>query len=256
MAFPVRLSLVTYNLWGDERWAERAPALAAFCDLYRPDVLCVQELTAHTQEFLDAQLPSHGRVHDPFEGWTVQSNVWWRSDLFDEVDHGAADVGIVAYPLRRLFWVRLRPRDRDRSFVVSTVHLTDAAGDELHSGVTPRVRETEAVIAALRAVVSDGEPAFVTGDFNDVLLPVAALFGAGYRSCFGSLGQLPPATMPTSVGRFGASGFAAAFVYDWIVANRHTASGVGVQPARLRRRAGPVRPLAGARRVRAGVAGP
>ena len=222
MAFPVRLSLVTYNLWGDERWAERAPALAAFCDLYRPDVLCVQELTAQTQQFLDAQLPSHGRVHDPFEGWTVQSNLWWRSDLFDELDHGTADVGIVAYPLRRLFWVRLRPRDRDRSFVVSTVHLTDAAGDELRSGVTPRRRETDALIAAQAAVVKDGEPAFVTGDFNDALLPVAALFAAGYRSCFGSLGQLPPATMPTSVGRFGAPGFAATFVYDWVVANRHT----------------------------------
>jgi hypothetical protein len=27
--------------------------------------------------------------------------------------------------------------------------------------------------------------------------------------------------MPTGVERFGAHGFAAAFVYDWIVANRH-----------------------------------
>jgi endonuclease/exonuclease/phosphatase family metal-dependent hydrolase len=221
MVFPVRLSLVTYNLWGDERWPERAPALGAFCDLYRPDVLCVQELTADTQQFLDSQLGGHSRVDDPYEGWTVQSNLWWRADLFEEIEHGAADVGIVAYPLRRLFWVRLRPRDRDRSFVVSTVHLTDAAGDELRSGVTPRVHETEAVIAALRSVVADGESAFVTGDLNDGLLPTAALFAAGYRSCFGSLGQLPPPTMPTSVGRFGAPGFAAAFVYDWILANRH-----------------------------------
>lgn len=222
MAFPVRVSLVTYNLWGDEHWPERAPALAAFCALYRPDVLCVQELTAETQQFLDTELASHARVHDPYEGWTTQSNLWWRSDLFDEVEHGAADVQIVAYPLRRLFWVRLRPRDHNESFVVSTVHLTDAAaGDELSTGISPRLRETEAVVAALGATVADGEPAFLTGDFNDTLLPLGTLFGSGYRSCYGSLGQLPPATMPTSVGRFGAPGFAAAFVYDWIVANRH-----------------------------------
>jgi len=221
MTFPVRLSLVTYNLWGDERWPERAPALGEFCDLYRPDVLCVQELTADTQAFVDTELHQHARVHDAYEGWTVQSNLWWRADLFEEVEHGAAEVGIVAYPLRRLFWVRLRPRDREATFVVSTVHLTDAAGEELGTGVTPRVRETDAVLAALGDIVGDGEPAFVTGDLNDGLLPVARMFAAGYRSCFGSLGQLPLPTMPTSVGRFGAPGFAAAFVYDWILANRH-----------------------------------
>jgi endonuclease/exonuclease/phosphatase family metal-dependent hydrolase len=221
MVFPVRLSLVTYNLWGTERWPARAPALAAFCDRYRPDVLCTQELTPATQSFLDDQLPSHARVTDPFDGWTLESNLWWRSDLFDEVRHGAEDVGIVAYPRRRLFWVRLRPQGWDRSMVVATVHLTDAAGDELRTGATPRVRETQAVIAALREIVGADEPAFLTGDFNDALLPVAALFGAGYTSCFGALGQLPPPTMPASVSRFGVAGFATAFVYDWIVANRH-----------------------------------
>jgi hypothetical protein len=31
--FPTRLSLVTYNLWGTERWPEREAALRLFCDL-------------------------------------------------------------------------------------------------------------------------------------------------------------------------------------------------------------------------------
>jgi endonuclease/exonuclease/phosphatase family metal-dependent hydrolase len=221
MTYPVRLSLATYNLWGTERWPARAPALAAFCDRYRPDVLCVQELTPETRAFLDDQLPSHARVTDPYEGWTVESNLWWRSDLFHVLGAGAEDVGIVAYPRRRLFWVRLQPQGRDPSFVVATVHLTDAAGDELRTGITPRVRETEAVIAALAQVVGEGEPAFLTGDFNDALLPVAALFAAGYTSCFGALAQFPPPTMPTSLSRFGVTGFSTAFVYDWIVANSH-----------------------------------
>lgn len=221
MAFPVRFSVATYNLWGTERWPERAPALASFCDRYRPDVLCVQELTPVTQAFLDDQLPGHTRVADPFEGWTVEGNVWWRDDLFEAVTVGAEDVGIAASALRRLFWARLRPRGHDRTVVVSTVHLTDAAGDELRTGVTPRVRETEAVVAAMRRILTDDEPALVTGDLNDALLPVAALYAAGYVSCFGALGELPPTTMPSSFSRFGVSDFTTAFVYDWIVANRH-----------------------------------
>lgn len=191
-----------------------------FCARYRPDVLCVQELTETTQTFLDEELPTHARVHAPGEGW-ADSNLWWRSDLFEELEHGAAEFGNVVYPMRRLCWVRFRVRDRDHTFVVSTVHLTDQGTDELPTGVSPRVREAEAVIAALREVVGDGEPAFVTGDLNDSLLPVAALFDAGYWSCFGALGQLPPPTMPTSLTTFGTLGFSSAFVYDWIVANRH-----------------------------------
>ncbi len=221
MAFPVRFSIATYNLWGTERWPARAPALAAFCQRYRPDVLCVQELTAVTQSFLDAQLLDHTRVSDAYEGWTVEGNLWWRDDLFEAVASGAEDVGIVAYPRRRLFWVRLQPRGHDRSFVVSTVHLTDAAVNELRTGVSPRVQEAEAVVAALRGLLADDEPALVTGDLNDALLPVATLYGAGYVSCFGALGQFPPATFPTSLSTFGVSDFSTAFAYDWIVANRH-----------------------------------
>jgi endonuclease/exonuclease/phosphatase family metal-dependent hydrolase len=221
MAFPVRFSIATYNLWGTERWPARAPALAAFCERYRPDVLCVQELTALTQAFLDDQLPEHTRVMDGYEGWTVEDNLWWRDDLFEAVAYGAEDVGISAYPLRRLFWARLRPRGHDRSFVVSSVHLTDAAGDELRTGVTPRVQEAEAVVAALRGLLAEDEPALVTGDLNDDLLPVATLYAAGYVSCFGALGQFPPATFPTSLSTFGVSDFSTAFVYDWIVANRY-----------------------------------
>jgi len=130
MTFPVRLSVVTYNLWGTERWPERAPALHEFCARYRPDVLCVQELTETTQTFLDEELPTHARVHAPGEGW-ADSNLWWRSDLFEELEHGAAEFGNVVYPMRRLCWVRFRVRDRDHTFVVSTVHLTDQGTDEL-----------------------------------------------------------------------------------------------------------------------------
>ena len=221
MVFPVRVSIVTYNLWGTERWPARAPALAEFCARYQPDLLCVQELTETTRAFLDDTLGAHARVHDPYRGWATESNLWWRADLFEAVEHGAAEFGNVRYPDRRLFWVRLRPRERAGTVVVSTVHLTDQATDELQTGVSPRVAETESIVATLADLVRDDEAAFLTGDLNDSLAPVVTLFAAGYTSCFGALGQLTPTTMPTSLGRFGGGAFSTAFVYDWIVANRH-----------------------------------
>jgi hypothetical protein len=79
--FPARVSVVTYNLWGSNRWPERSEALGTFCGAYEPDVFCTQELTEETKRFLDESLPKHARVHDAFDGWTTESNIWWRDDL-------------------------------------------------------------------------------------------------------------------------------------------------------------------------------
>ena len=229
--FPVRLSVVTYNLWNTQRWPERAPALELFLDRYRPDVLCVQELTPETRDFLDHGLPDHGRVHDAFDGWSTESNMWWRKDLFERVEHGAADFGCVEYPQRRLFWVRLRPAGRPVSFVISTIHLTDfGTAHELATGESPRVREANAVVAALHDIVGADEPAFVVGDFNDAIGPLIPLLVAGYTSCFGALEQIPPPTLPASLSRFGGGGFASAFVLDWIFANRHARAVAAASP--------------------------
>ena len=87
--FPVRLSLVTYNLWNTRRWPERAPALEQFVRLFDPDVLCLQELRPETLSLLDAALPGHRRVHDDsLPGWTCEGNVYWRGELLQEVEHG------------------------------------------------------------------------------------------------------------------------------------------------------------------------
>jgi len=215
------MSIVTYNLWGLERWPEREPALRQFCELIRPDVLCTQELKPETRAVLDAALPGHARVDDAFQGWSTESNIWWDGSLFELVAYGAEDVGIARYPERRLFWARLKVADRDRTVLVATVHFTDqGTAEELGEGRTTRVAETNATVRALGTLVGDGEPAVLTGDFNDALLPLGRLFRAGFRSCFGALGQLPPPTMPAGIFRFGP-GFASSFVLDWIVANRH-----------------------------------
>ena len=59
--FPMRLSIVTYNLWNTERWSLRAPALRQFVEIFRPDILCLQELRAETQAVLDTVMPQLNR---------------------------------------------------------------------------------------------------------------------------------------------------------------------------------------------------
>jgi len=218
---PARLSFVTYNLWGTERWPERGAALRLFFERYRPDVVCVQELTPQTEAVLDEVLVSHRHVHDAFGGWRTEGNIWWNAELLELVAYGAEPVGIEAYPDRRLFWVRLRVGDRPTTLFVGDVHLSDSGlPAELDEGRTTRVHEAKAVLAALGRLVGEEEPAFVLGDFNDALAPLAHFFLAGYESPWAALHQLPPPTMPAFPDRLLGYGFASCFVLDWIVANK------------------------------------
>ena len=99
---PTRLSIITCNIWLTERWPARAPALERFLTLFTPDVLCLQELQRPTQEFLDRVLSGYARVHDPFPGWTNESNIYWNAAVLEEIGHGAEEVGHVE-PERRMF---------------------------------------------------------------------------------------------------------------------------------------------------------
>jgi endonuclease/exonuclease/phosphatase family metal-dependent hydrolase len=221
--FPMRLSLVTYNLWNTERWPLRAPALRQFADIFRPDVLCLQELRAETQAYLDTVMPRHTRIHDTFPGWTCEGNIYWHRGLFREVDHGAEDVGILEVH-RRLFWVRLQPMDHQRTILVSTAHFTyQGHPQEIETGVSPRLAQVRRTIAVLQRLVRDDEPAWFMGDLNDPALPVQMLHEAGYMSCFAALGVQCPPTFPCYPTANVASGARVTNqTIDWIVANRHT----------------------------------
>jgi endonuclease/exonuclease/phosphatase family metal-dependent hydrolase len=142
---PSRLSFITCNLWLSERWPARAPALERFLALFTPDVLCVQELQHPTQEFLDRLLSEHDRVHDPFPGWTNESNIYWSKAVFEKIKHGAEEVGHVE-PERRMFWARLQLKSLKKPIFVATAHLTSRLhGDEMETGVSPRVRNLSAL---------------------------------------------------------------------------------------------------------------
>jgi endonuclease/exonuclease/phosphatase family metal-dependent hydrolase len=193
---PIRLSFVTCNLWNSFRWEARRPALGQFLRIFRPDVLCVQELQPETRAFLDESLPGHRRVEDPFPGWANEGNIYWDDRYLAEVEHGAEDVGILE-PERRLFWVRLRVKDAGLTLLVCTAHFTfKGNSDEVSTGWSPRVMQTRQTIESLDRLARAAEPVFFMGDLNDSSHPAYLLQGAGYTDCFTALSLQSPPTAP------------------------------------------------------------
>lgn len=216
---PLRISICTYNLWNTRRWPEREPSLQQFLDRFRPDILCVQELRGETRDFIDSVLTGHARVKDDLPGWTSESNIWWRADLFRRLAHGAEDVDHEEED-RRLFWVRLARPDREDTMLVATLHLTHQRNRrESETGQSPRIAQTRAAIDALDRIVGDGEPAWLVGDFNDAVHVPAMLHEVGFTSCYSDLAVQPPPTfpaLPTAAAEPGEYFTNATF--DWITA--------------------------------------
>ena len=219
---PPRISIVTYNLWMTERWPARAPALKNFLALFSPDILCLQELQAETQAFLDDLLKDHERVHDRLPGWTSEGNIYWKKTMFVGEAHGAEEIGQVE-PERRLFWARLRVKATGRTIFVSTAHLTTPRrAEEAETGQSLRVGQLKRIAAELTRLVEPGEPAFFMGDMNDPRQPQPILRKAGFTSCFAALGLQSPPTFqcyPTANIERGEQTITEAI--DLIVANGH-----------------------------------
>lgn len=185
----------THNLWGDTWAAERRAALGRLYSLRPPDLLATQELREWSRDVLDAAMPEHQRVEDDFPGWHLQSNLWWRRDLFTSVEHGAEDVGIIDASAR-LFWVRLRCADGG-TLLVSTAHLSYAGtAVELETGVNQRVPQARRIIGDLARIAGENESVLFTVDINDIGEPLWTFGNAGYLDAFSALGRHCPPTHP------------------------------------------------------------
>lgn len=220
---PLRISIVSYNIWADHRWDFRRNALQKFLERFDPDVLCLQELRPASRDLIDATLPGHRRVDDEFSGWSGQSNIYWRDALFEALEHGAEDVGIAYEGDRRLFWARLQVKALGRSMLVATAHLTHQRHpDERATGFSPRVAQTRRIVEELERLSLVNEPVFFMGDLNDPVHPPGILHDAGYASCYAALGLQPTPTFksyPTAGVAPGA--LAMNQCVDWLVANAH-----------------------------------
>ena len=221
--FPVRISLLTYNLWNTQRWPQREPALREFFNRFRPDIFCLQELCEETRTVLDNTLPDYRRVEDTFPGWTCESNIYWNAGMMEEVTHGVEDIALKSNRYRGLFWARLRINTTGQTLFVSTAHFTfQEHPDEVRTGQSPRLAQAEETVKALNKLVLKNEPAFFMGDLNDPVLPTYKLAEAGYQSCFVRLGLVPPPTWPSfPTANVVAWQRLTNQTIDWIVSNQH-----------------------------------
>ncbi|MFV1981434.1 MAG: endonuclease/exonuclease/phosphatase family protein [Rhodothermia bacterium] len=185
----------TYNLWNNIRLDERRQPITRFLELRRPDILCIQELTPDLCTLVEGAVPGLRRVDDPFPGWTTESNVFWNSDLFELVEYGAEDIGMVE-PDRRLFWVRLVV-DSGKTLLVATAHFTWTGNkQEMKDRINIRVEQAEAAAVSLGTLVQPNEPVLFMGDFNDYQYPPQMLRDAGFSDSFSALGQETVSTYP------------------------------------------------------------
>lgn len=194
--WPVRLSVMTLNLWNTRRWEERRPALESLFAHAQPDLLAVQELRAESGRIIETCLPAHDHVVDDFEGWSTESNLYWRADLLGPVAHGAEHIGHIE-SARRLFWVRLQPCGTSSTLLVATVHFTcpehPAAGDLGGALCNAQATNTASVLHRLR---EGDETVVLMGDFNSDGVPVRILREHGLEYLQASLGRSPSPTYP------------------------------------------------------------
>ncbi len=214
---PVRLSVVSCNVWNTTRWPERKDALTGFLSTFSPDILCLQEVRTELIEAIDAALKGHERVRDDFPGWECEGQIYWNRELLERREHGAEDVGILERH-RRLFWARLEVRSLGRTLLVGTAHFTWPGNkEERERGLSPRVEQARRTAEALHRLEHAGEPVLFMGDLNDPVQPRRVLSEAGFESCFARL-HLP--AVSTHPARPTAGGSDQAI--DWIVSNDRT----------------------------------
>lgn len=193
-----RFVACTLNLWGDNRLAEREPALRAFLAGSAPDLLGVQELSPRLLAILDEALPEHARVRDDSQrGWSGESNLFWAANRFRSLGHGAEPFGALEQD-RRVFWVRLASRsEADRTLLFATVHLTACIYEpEISTGLNPRPAQVAFAAAALRRIARPEEPIIFLGDFNEDELTFWRITQAGFSEVSAALGRSPQPTSP------------------------------------------------------------
>ena len=190
------LSVLTCNLWNTEKWELRRAALQEFLRRFDPDICCFQEIRSSTMAEIDIMLPGHGRVSDNFNGWNNESNIYFRKEIFSELEHGECFLEMPETD-RRLFWVKLFDNTARKAITVSTVHLTHQNNmDEQNSGLSYRHEETLKIVKWLHDNKKGCGDFILTGDFNDPLHPGRILGNEGLKDVFLELGLLQPPTFP------------------------------------------------------------
>lgn len=196
---PIRISITTFNVWGNNYWPARSLSLEKTLYSLRSDIYLFQELTPDIVSFLDKTLSKHQRVHESDVGWNSEGNIYWNSDYLQLVDHGKGNLEMDDYPHRGLFWVRLALKmEPSLTIFVSTAHFPwSGCETELATGINQRIPATIKVCEYIRKLVPPQEPVIFGGDLNDDFHPLRVLNDEmGMIDVFEYLDLVPPITHP------------------------------------------------------------
>lgn len=212
---PTRISVMTLNLWKLNRWPERRASLESLLATFAPDVFLVQEAAPPLLAAIDAALPAHRRVRDPFEGWSEESSIYWNASHVDLVDHGHATINDFQ-PNRQLFHARLRVRVTGQTILAATAHFTWPGHDmERETGRSPRPEQSRRTAGHLARLAGPDEPVVFTGDLNEDYYPRKILADAGLVDPFTRLRIAQEPTRPARP----IDAHRPDAVHDWIVSN-------------------------------------
>lgn len=195
--FPFRVSVTTFNMWGNKNWPERAPGLDSLFNTLKSDVYLLQETTEQLLEHLDRSLGGYKRTH----GNDKSTMIYWNDKLLTLVDSGNGDLGIPndGNQKRDMTWVRLGfNADPSVTVFFCTAHFPWVGCElEIESGINQRIPAAARVCTHIRHIVPPTEPMIFGGDLNDDFHPLRILNEEmGLLEVFEALDLSPPITHP------------------------------------------------------------
>lgn len=237
-----RISVMTFNMWkvGSDpgNWPQRRLPILDCLSTFTPDILCVQELHPLFHNVIIEAMPSHSYIQDNFTGWQNEGNIYWNSNLFDMVEYGMSDIGMME-PLRRLFWALLRIKTSEKTsdeqnqsasnstqqILVSTAHYTwEGHTNECKTDINLRKQQAQRTVTILHDLQSKFNDPYLAilfmGDLNEDFHPRRILRDGGFIDCFTAL-RLP--CLPTHPQRpsIPQEDILCDSTLDWIVQNNY-----------------------------------
>lgn len=178
MAQEAIFNVATYNIRqlndGDTRagngWERRMPIIASLAQFHDFDIFGTQEGFSRQLEDLRKSMPGYayiGAGRDDGKSEGEHSAIFYRTDLFDLIDHGdfwlsetpdTPSMGWDAVCRRICTWGKFRHRPSGREFLFFNLHMD-------HIGKTARI-ESAKLVKAKMDEFGTGLPILLTGDFN------------------------------------------------------------------------------------------
>lgn len=151
-------------------WERRAPFVAQLIQFHDFDIFGTQEGFKNQLEDLKKAMPGYdyiGAGRDDGKEGGEHSAIFYRTDLFDVIDHGdfwlsetpdRPGMGWDAACVRICTWGKFRHKPSGREFLFFNLHMD-------HVGKTARVESAKLIKRKIDEFGSD-LPTFLTGDFN------------------------------------------------------------------------------------------